>query len=109
MRRCFALLAVAVISLTTLLAAQGTPASAKGRKIATRTAPSYPEIAKRMHIQGVVKIEATVRPNGTVKSTRVIGGSPVLVGAAVEAVSRWKFEPAPTESLEVVQVAFEDQ
>jgi TonB family protein len=109
MRRCVALFAVAVISLTTLLAAQGAPTSAKGRKVTTRSAPSYPEIAKRMHIQGIVKIEATVRPNGTVKSTRVIGGSPVLVGAAVEAVTRWKFEPAQGESLEVVQVAFEDQ
>jgi protein TonB len=110
MRRRVAHLAVVVVALAGLVAAQHNPASGgPQRKIVTRTAPAYPELAKRMHVQGTVKIEATVRPNGTVKSTRVIGGSPVLVGAAVEAVSRWKFEPAASESLEVVQVTFEDQ
>jgi len=95
--------------LASLLAAQSTPAPAKGRKVLYRSAPSYPDIAKKMHIQGTVKIEATVRANGIVKSTRVIGGSPVLVQAAVEAVSRWKFESAQNDTIEVVQVDFDDQ
>ena len=110
MRRRVAHFAVVVVALGSLVVAQHNPASGgPQRKIVTRTAPAYPELAKRMHVQGTVKIEATVRPNGTVKSTRVIGGSPVLVGAAIEAVSRWKFEPAANESLEVVQITFADQ
>jgi len=108
MRRRFAL-AVAAIMLASVLAAQSTPAPTKGRKVLFRSAPSYPDIAKKMHIQGTVKIEATVRANGIVKSTRVIGGSPVLVQAAVEAVSRWKFESAQNDTIEVVQVNFDDQ
>jgi TonB family protein len=62
-----------------------------------------------MHLHGVVKVEAVVRPNGTVKTTRVLGGNPVLVDAALEAVGKWKFEPAQAESTEVVQVTFETE
>lgn len=72
----------------------------------SRVPPVYPELAKRMHLQGVVKVEALVRPNGTVKSTRVLGGNPVLVESATAAVSKWKFEPSPEETTEVVQLTF---
>jgi TonB family protein len=75
----------------------------------TRVAPAYPELAKRMRIQGVVKVEAVVRPNGTVKSTRVVGGNPVLVDAAADAVSRWKFEPQSGETTELIQLTFVPQ
>ena len=79
------------------------------RKVTQRVAPDYPELARRMHIHGVVKVEAVVRPNGTVKSTRVLGGNPVLVDAASEAVGKWKFQPAQAETTEVVQVSFETE
>jgi TonB family protein len=62
-----------------------------------------------MHIRGVVRLEAVVRTNGSVKSTRVLGGNPVLVDAAVEAVAKWKFDPGPSETTEVVQVTFDAQ
>jgi TonB family protein len=60
-----------------------------------------------MHIQGTAKVEAVVRPNGTVKSTRLIGGNPVLAEAAVAAVGKWRFAPADNETTEIVQVTFE--
>ncbi|HXJ87701.1 MAG TPA: energy transducer TonB [Candidatus Binatia bacterium] len=86
-----------------------TVASGSERKIASRVAPVYPELAKKMHIHGVVRVEAIVRPNGSVKSTRVLGGNPVLVEAAQDAVGKWKFEAAQGETTEVVQLAFEGQ
>jgi TonB family protein len=86
-----------------------TVSSGSERKVTARSAPAYPELARKMHIHGVVRIEAIVRPNGTVKSTRVLGGNPVLVEAAQDAVSKWKFEPAQGETTEVVQLAFEAQ
>ena len=90
----------------------GTFASAQAggsteRKVSARVAPVYPELAKKMHIRGTVKVEAIVRPNGTVKSTRVLGGNPVLVQSAEDAVTKWKFEPAQAETTEIVQLAFE--
>src|SRR5215469_10197027 len=86
-----------------------TVSSGSERKVSSRSAPVYPELAKKMHIRGVVRVEAIVRPNGTVKSTRILGGNPVLVDAAQDAVSKWKFEPAQAETTEVVQLVFENQ
>jgi TonB family protein len=110
MRKSVSFIVVALVALTASLAAQSAPASANSeRKITSRVAPSYPELAKKMHIHGMVRVEAVVRPNGFVKSTRVLGGNPVLVEAATEAVAKWKFESAPNETTEVVQLAFEGQ
>lgn len=107
MRKGLIFLAVVVVCVASLAFAQTAPAaSASGRKVTTRVAPTYPELARKMHIQGVVKVEAVVRANGTVKSTRILGGNPVLVEAAADAVSKWKFEPQPSDSTEVVQLTF---
>jgi TonB family protein len=110
MRKWAAFVVVGIVSLAGLVIAQSAPASANAeRKIASRVAPIYPELAKKMHIHGMVKVEAVVRANGSVKSTRVLGGNPVLVNAAIDAVGRWKFEPGQSETTEVVQLAFEGQ
>jgi TonB family protein len=100
-----------IVALSTSMAdAQNTTVSSgSDRKIASRTAPVYPELAKKMHIRGVVRVEATVRPNGSVKSTRVLGGNPVLVESAQDAVTKWKFEPSQGETTEIVQLSFEGQ
>lgn len=110
MRSGVLILAVMLVIPSNLAYAQNTTvASSSERKIAARVAPAYPDLAKKMHIRGVVRIEAIVRPNGTVKSTRVLGGNPVLVESAQDAVGKWKFEPGQSETTEVVQLAFEGQ
>lgn len=107
MSRAATFVLIVSVALATSLLAQNTPVqSAAERKVANRVAPSYPDLAKRMHLQGVVKVEAIVRPNGTVKSTRVVGGNPVLVDSAMAAINKWKFEPGPTETTELVQLTF---
>ena len=83
--------------------------NASERKVTLRVTPACPELARRMHIQGAVKLEVVVKPNGTVKSTRVIGGNPVLVQAASDAVNKWKFEAGPNETTELVQLTFVPQ
>ncbi|HLW86126.1 MAG TPA: energy transducer TonB [Candidatus Sulfotelmatobacter sp.] len=77
------------------------------RKVIAKAAPAYPELAKRMRLQGAVKLEVVVRADGGVKSTRVIGGNPVLIQAAADAVAKWKFEVLPNESVEIVQLTFQ--
>lgn len=109
MPKLIVLIAVAIIATAPLSAQTSTASTAAERKVTERVSPSYPELAQRMHIHGMVKIEATVRPNGTVRSTRVLGGSPVLVDAAGDAVKKWKFEPAQSETTQVVQVSFEEK
>ena len=76
------------------------------RKVKTKTAPMYPELAKRMNVSGKVKIEVVITPDGRVKSTRVVGGHPLLVQACQDAVKEWKFAPAPEESTQVVEFEF---
>lgn len=102
--------AIAVsMPVQTQLLAQSNSAPASGRAVTSRVAPAYPELARKMHIHGTVKVEAGVRANGTVKSTRILGGNPVLIEAASDAVKQWKFAPGPAETTEVVQLTFEGQ
>jgi TonB family protein len=76
------------------------------RKVKTKVAPSYPELAKRMSVTGKVKIEVIIAPDGHVKSTKAIGGHPLLVQACQDAVKEWKFLPAPEESTQIVEFEF---
>jgi len=76
------------------------------RKVRTKVAPVYPELAKRMSVSGKVKIEVIIAPDGHVKSTKAIGGHPLLVQACQDAVKEWKFVAAPEESTQVVEFEF---
>jgi TonB family protein len=78
------------------------------RKTVAKVPPVYPEIAKRYHIRGVVKLEVVVREDGSVQSAKVLGGNPVLIDAATDAVRKWRFEAASRETVEVVEVRFGD-
>jgi len=51
-----------------------------------------------MQISGVVKLRAAIAPNGSVKWIEPVGGNPVLLKAAQEAVANWKYAPAPDET-----------
>lgn len=111
MRSSVTLFMAAVVVLTTSFVCAQNPASSSSsdRKIASRVTPVYPDLARKMHIRGTVRVEAIVRPNGSVKTTRVLGGNPVLVDAALDAVGKWKFEPAQNETTELVQLIFDGQ
>jgi TonB family protein len=55
--------------------------------------PVYPPEARSAHVQGVVIIEATISPTGTVQDARVLRSIPMLDAAALEAVRQWEFTP----------------
>jgi len=82
------------------------PAQDAGRKVVARSAPTYPDLAKKMHLSGKVKIEATVNAAGSVVSAKMVGGNPVFESAAVDAVKQWKFESAPATTKTVVVLEF---
>ena len=77
------------------------------RKVKSRVSPTYPDLAKRMNITGVVKVLITVTTNGTVKDAKLVGGHPVLANAALDAVKKWRFEAAPQESIGIVEFRFD--
>ena len=76
------------------------------RKVKTKVAPTYPELARRMNVSGRVKIEVIITPDGRVKSTRALGGHPLLVQACLDAVKEWKFAAAPEETTQVIEFEF---
>jgi TonB family protein len=77
------------------------------RKIINKTLPTYPELARRMNIRGTVRVGVVITPNGSVKSTNVIGGNALLAVAAVDAIRKWKYEPASGESSVLVELKFD--
>ena len=77
------------------------------RRAKTKVQAIYPDLARKMNLSGTVKVAVVVAPNGTVKEAKVIGGHPVLAGAALDAVKKWKFEPASVETSGVVDFKFD--
>jgi TonB family protein len=104
-------LAVALFVLLSILLFAPSRSSAQEssdpvRRILTRVAPQYPNLARSMNIKGSVRAVATVAPNGTVKSVEVKGGHPVLAEAAQTALRQWKFEPGTRETYEIIEIRF---
>jgi TonB family protein len=77
------------------------------RKVKSKVAPMYPDLARRMNITGVVKVLITVTTSGSVKDAKLVGGHPVLANSALDAVKKWRFEPAPQESTGIVEFHFD--
>ena len=97
-------LQAAILVLTLAIAVQGR--AADDRAIKSRTAPVYPELAKRMKITGVVKIEATVDADGKVTDVKTLAGSLILSPAAEEAVRKWRFVAGEKTSSVDVDINF---
>jgi TonB family protein len=89
--------------------AQENSFEAPKRKVRIRIVPEYPSLAKQMNVSGKVKIEATVAADGHVVTTKVIGGSPLLINSALEALKKWRFEAGPRDTTEIVEFEFNPQ
>ncbi len=79
----------------------------EGRKIKSKVSPAYPELARKMNVTGVVKVQVTIGANGVVKSAKAVGGHPLLIDPAVDAVKKWRYEPAAEDTTEVVEFRFD--
>ena len=55
--------------------------------------PVYPSMAKIAHVQGAVILAAIVSKDGTIEHLQLMSGHPLLVPAAMDAVSRWRYRP----------------
>jgi|ERR1700760_3691139 TonB family protein len=98
-------LALAVCAVTVAsLGAQSAPITR--RPVRHLVTPVYPELARKMNLTGTARIEVIIGPDGTVKHTRVLGGHPVLAAEAEHAAEKSTFEPAATETTEVIEFKF---
>ena len=98
--------AAAALFVVSFAFAQQTAVEEGKRKVKTKVLPAIPELARRMNITGKVKIEVVIAADGRVKSSRAMGGHPVLVQSCQDAVKEWKFEPAPEETTQMVEFDF---
>jgi TonB family protein len=76
------------------------------RKVIARTAPVYPEMAKKMRLKGRVKVDVVISPRGSVISANMIGGNPVFEKSALDAVKQWRFESTDKETKATVVLEF---
>lgn len=96
----FVALTAFVLGLTVL-----SHADDSARKVKIKVSPQYPELARKMNITGAVRLELLVSANGQVKAVKTLGGHPLLIDAAQNAVKQWKYEPGQ-EGTEVVEIRF---
>lgn len=86
-----------------MLVALSLSARAEDRAVKSKVAPVYPEIAKRMRIDGVVKLEVTVDAEGKVTDVKTVSGNRMLSIAAEDAVRKWRF--ASGDGVATVEIA----
>ena len=55
--------------------------------------PIYPQEALDARVSGMVIVEATIDPEGNVRSAKVLRSIPLLDDAALDAVKQWRFTP----------------
>jgi|SRR5215467_14244023 len=104
-------IALSLLTVLFLCCAFSTQSSAQqvqtssSRKLKSGPMPEYPELARKMRLEGVARVLVTVSPEGGVSNVKELGGNPVLVASLVSAVKKWKYEPA--ERASEIEVKFE--
>jgi periplasmic protein TonB len=61
--------------------------------LVSRPQPVYPPLARAVRIQGSVVLAAVVSKDGTIKNLHALSGHPMLIPAAIDAVSQWRYRP----------------
>jgi periplasmic protein TonB len=65
----------------------------EGAKLIFSPHPVYPQLAKTIHSQGVVKLEAIIAADGSIRNLTAVSGPPLLIDAALNAVRQWRYNP----------------
>jgi TonB family protein len=104
MRKRAATIAVKVLLLLLAFAPMSMPEDMHDRPpraVVHRVPPAYPEIARRLSLEGLVMVRAEVAADGHVRSVAVVSGNAILGQAALRAVREWVFAPGIEESVPV--------
>lgn len=75
------------------------------RALITRVEPD-PNTLRGVDAEGVVRVEALVAADGTVRAARLLEGNPVLGQASLKAIRQWKYAPAASEEVVTVKIEF---
>jgi periplasmic protein TonB len=58
-----------------------------------RVLPVYPAMARATHTAGRVELQATISRTGTIENLRAVSGPQLLIQAAIDAVTQWRYRP----------------
>ena len=78
----------------------------EGRRVLVHPQPAYPDLAKELSLKGNVRLEVVIGSDGEIKSTKPLGGHPILVQAATEAVKKWKYAPSKEDTTTTLEFSF---
>ena len=92
--------ATALLLMTMVLALAGPAYADQFRKIKSQVQPIVPEMARHMNLNGTVRLEVEIGADGIVKSTKALGGHPLLIQSAEQAIRKWRYESgSPTKTV----------
>jgi TonB family protein len=82
------------------------------KRLVNSPKPSYPGLAQRAGLQGIVKLQVRVKKDGSVEVQKLLEGEPALADAAIAAVKQWRAKPAsisgqPVEVISTVTFNFQ--
>jgi TonB family protein len=82
------------------------------KRVLNAPKPSYPTLAQRAGLQGVVKLQVRVMKDGRVEVQKLLEGDPMLADAAITAVKQWRAKPIwmngqPVEVISTVTFNFQ--
>jgi len=63
------------------------------RLLLSQVPPEYPVLAKVNYIQGRVRVQLEVAPDGAVARAHVLSGNPLLAAAVLNSVGSWRYRP----------------
>jgi periplasmic protein TonB len=62
-------------------------------KLVKKVIPVYPPLARQARVSGTVQLIGVIAKDGTIQQLQVVGGHPLLVKAALDAVRQWIYRP----------------
>jgi TonB family protein len=79
----------------------------ENRRAVVNPKPEYPDMARKLSLHGVAKIQVIIAANGHVVDAKILGGHPILANAALYAARNWKFEAGSSETTEILEFRFD--
>ena len=73
--------------------------------------PLYPRDARALRLEGDVELRVVVGTDGTVRSVKLVSGTPLLAAAAMDAARHFRYSPAllngqPIETIQTIHMSF---
>jgi TonB family protein len=81
------------------------------KRIVSAPPPGYPEVARKAGVEGVVRLQVRLKPDGHIEVEKLLDGDTVLADAAIAAVKQWRGRPVamdgkPVDVISTVKFEF---